>query len=86
MPVNIEEIKKLSDEEKLKIIDELLESIDGDYINQHLSDADEDSILKERWEEYKAGKTKFYSWEEARKRLIDKAQERLNKGNNDISA
>ena len=86
MPVNIDDIKKLSDEEKLKIIDELLESIDDDYINQHLSEADEDSIIKERWEEYKAGKTKFYFSEEARKRLTDEAQERLNKGNNDISA
>jgi putative addiction module component (TIGR02574 family) len=85
MPVNIDEIKKLSDEEKLKLIDEILESIAEETIDEYLTEANEDNILQERWEKYKSGKTTFNSWENGLKNLKDKAQKRLKKGNDKIS-
>jgi putative addiction module component (TIGR02574 family) len=36
MPINIDDIKKLPTPEKLKLIDELWESIDQDIINETL--------------------------------------------------
>ena len=36
MPINIDDIKKLPNEEKLKKIDELWESMDQDIINETL--------------------------------------------------
>ena len=41
MPINIDDIKKLPNEEKLKIIDELWESIDKDIINEALESEEE---------------------------------------------
>lgn len=84
MPVNIEEIKKLSDQEKLRLIDELLASIDDSVIDSYLSEDDEDNILRERWEEYQSGKMKFDSWENVHERLKEKAKQRQKKRNNDL--
>lgn len=66
MPVNIDDIKKLPDEEKLKIIDEIWESIEEGW---EKTDAEEESpevisMLEERAEQYEKGETKSYSWEE----------------------
>ena len=72
MPVNMDDIKKLSDLEKLKLIDELLESIDIDIIDRHLNQNEEENILQERFQKYKSGKMQFDSWENAEKRLREK--------------
>ncbi len=68
MPLNIDEIKKLPNEEKLKIIDKLWESIDRDIINEAL-ESEEDHILRERMEEYEKGNMKFMPWSEAKKEI-----------------
>ena len=65
MPLNIDEIKKLPVEEKLKILDELLENIDHDIINEHL-ESEEDLILRERLAAYEKGNMTFHSWEEVK--------------------
>ena len=70
MPVNIEEIKKLPTEEKLKILNELLDNIDEDIINEHL-ESEEDHILRERLEEYEKGKMTFHSWEEVKAVVLE---------------
>jgi putative addiction module component (TIGR02574 family) len=64
MSLNFEEIKKLSDKDKLKLIDDILDSIDEEAIDDYLSEKDEDNVLRERWEKYQSGKTTFNSWEE----------------------
>ena len=84
MPVNLEEIKKLPDQEKLRIIDELLVSIDDSVINEYLTETEEDNILRERWEEYQSGKMQFDSWENVQERIREKARLRQKKDNNDI--
>lgn len=73
MPLNIEEIKKLPDQEKLKLIDEILESIDGGIIDEHLRQTEENDVLRERWQKYQAGNMQFDSWENVEKRLREKA-------------
>lgn len=77
MTVNIDDIKKLSSQEKLEIIDELLESIDKDTIEKHLiQPTSEENILRESWEKYRSGNTQFDSWENVEKRLRTSAAER----------
>ncbi len=46
MPVNIDDIKKLPKEEKLRIIDELWESIDENIIDEAL-ESEENLVLRE---------------------------------------
>jgi hypothetical protein len=80
MPVNIDNIKKLSSQEKLEIIDELLESIDKDTIEKHLiQPTSEENILRESWEQYRSGNMQFDSWENVEKRLRTAAAERQQK-------
>ena len=55
MPVKIDDIKKLPDQEKLKLFDQLLENMDEDVINEFL-ETEEDQILRERLEQYEKGK------------------------------
>ena len=71
MPVTIEEIKKLPVEEKLKILDELLNNIDEDIINECV-ESEEDQVLRERLELYEKGETGFHSWEEVKASIKDK--------------
>jgi putative addiction module component (TIGR02574 family) len=66
MPVKIDDIKKLPDQEKLKLFDQLLENMDEDVINEFL-ETEEDQILKERLEKYEKGEMTFRSWDEVRK-------------------
>jgi putative addiction module component (TIGR02574 family) len=80
MPLNLEEIKKLSDKDKLKLIDDILDSIDEETIDEYLAEKTEDNILRERWEKYKSGKTAFTNWEKTRENLEKAAQKRLEKG------
>ena len=77
MPINIEEIKKLPAEEKLKILDELLENIDQDIINEHF-ESEEDQILRKRLEEYEKGKMKSHSWEEVEERIKKNLEQQRN--------
>jgi len=84
MPVNIDDIKKLPDQEKLRIIDELLVSIDDSVINEYLTESEEDSILRERLDAYHSGNMQFDSWENVQKRLREKALLRQKKDNNGI--
>ena len=82
MPFSFEEINKLSDKEKLKLIDDILESIDQDAIDDYLTDKNEDNILQERLEKYKSGKTIFTAWEDVqKKKLREEAQKRMKKDN-----
>lgn len=71
MPISIEEIKKLPVEEKLKILDELLNNIDEDIINECV-ESEEDQVLRERLEQYEKGETSFHSWEEVKASIKDK--------------
>jgi putative addiction module component (TIGR02574 family) len=84
MSLSIDDIKKLPDQEKLRIIDELLVSIDDSVINEYLTETEEDNILRERLEEYQSGKMQFDSWENVQERLREKARLRQKKDNNDI--
>lgn len=74
MAVNIDDIKKLPNEEKIKIIDELWESIDQDIINESL-ESEEEQILRERMEEYKKGTTTFKPWDEVKKGIEEKLKQ-----------
>ena len=68
MPVKIDDIKKLPDQEKLKLFDQLLENMDEDVINEFL-ETEEDQILRERLEQYEKGEMTFSSWDEVRKTI-----------------
>ena len=74
MPINIDDIKKLPNEEKLKIIDELWESIDQDIINE-TRQSEEEQILRERMEQYEKGTMTFRSWDEAKKEIEAKLKQ-----------
>jgi putative addiction module component (TIGR02574 family) len=83
MQYNITELLSLPDDEKLSIINALIESIDAKEGKPEWQ-SEEDFILNERMEEYNSGKMKFDSWENVQKRLKEKALQRLN--NNDGKA
>lgn len=92
MPFDVSEIKKLSVEERFRIIDELWKSIDEDrekeesVVNEEAAaygvDEDEEesseiiAMLEEIWEKYKRGESKSYTWEEAKQLLINRENER----------
>lgn len=70
MPVNIDEIKKLPDEEKIKLIDELWESIENDWQQEDYEESHEViQMLEERQAAYDRGEMKFRSWDEVLKEL-----------------
>jgi putative addiction module component (TIGR02574 family) len=80
MPVNVEEIKKLTDKEKLQLIDEIWESIEDGWENQ----GDEESpavinMLEERAEAYISGTEKSFTWNEveemAKKKIAEQKDE-----------
>jgi putative addiction module component (TIGR02574 family) len=71
MPVNIDHIKKLPNEEKLRIIDELWESIDENIIGEAL-ESEENHILRERAAAYEKGTMTFRSWEDVKKEIEEK--------------
>lgn len=85
MAYDISEIKKLSTEEKLQIIDELWETIESDEANgEETLDEDPEvtAMLQERIEKYKRGEGVFYSPEDAI-RIINKRLEDFRKIKND---
>lgn len=69
MPINLDEIKKLPDEEKLKIIDALWESMSGEI------ETEEDTVLRERLAAYERGEMTFVSWEEAKTKIEQRLKE-----------
>lgn len=81
MAYDLSEIKKLSTEEKLQIIDELWDTIESNEENvEEAFDEDPEvtALLQERIEKYERGEGVSYSWEEAKKILlsnIDKRQD-----------
>jgi putative addiction module component (TIGR02574 family) len=86
MPVNVEEIKKLSDKEKLLLVDEILDSVNPSAIDNYLATEEDetDNILKERWEIYQSGKMQFDSWENVYERLKAKIISRQANRNNEL--
>ena len=67
MPVNIDDIKKLPTPEKLKLIDELWESIEADW--EQYDTVDEESpevmtLLEKRLQEVESGEIKMIPWQE----------------------
>jgi len=78
MLLNINDINKLSDAEKLQLVDEILDSIDNSVIKNYISQQEDetDNILKERWEEYQSGRMKFDTWENVYRRLQEKTKSR----------
>lgn len=75
MPVDIKEIKKLPRKEKLKLIDQLWDSIDDGPPCSYTAE-EEKKILFERLEDIKTGKAKTDTWENVKKRLIEKSSQR----------
>ena len=83
MSYNISELLNLPEEEKLRLITELLNSIDT-KAGEPAWESEEDFILNEREVEYTSGKMQFDTWDNVEKRLKEKARQRLN--NNDGKA
>jgi putative addiction module component (TIGR02574 family) len=65
--IDLREIKKLSVEERILIVEEIWDSIAEDTTPKQLQIPEEEKkeILK-RYEDYKSGKVKTYSWEEVK--------------------
>lgn len=81
MAYDITEIKKLSTQEKLQIIDELWETIESNEENvEEAFDEDPEviALLQERMEKYERGEGVFYTGEDA-KRIINQRLEDFRK-------
>jgi putative addiction module component (TIGR02574 family) len=81
MSYDLTEIKKLSTEEKLQIIDELWETIESDRENgkdTFEEDPEVISLLQERIEKYERGEGVSYTWEEAKGILLSNIDKRRN--------
>ncbi len=79
MAYDISEIKKLSTEEKLQIIDELWETIESDEANGEEAfdeDAEVTALLQERIAKYERGEGVSYTWEEAKRILLSNIDKR----------
>ncbi|HMT75506.1 MAG TPA: addiction module protein [Chitinophagaceae bacterium] len=65
MTINLDEIKKLSDKEKLRLIDEIWESIEEGWENEEKVESPETiQLLAEREETYRKGNEKSLTWDE----------------------
>lgn len=81
MAYDISEIKKLSTEEKLQIIDELWETIESNKENAEEAfdeDPEVTALLQERIEKYERGEGVFHTGEDA-KRIINQRLEDFRK-------
>ena len=65
--IDIKEIKKLSVEERILMVEEIWDSIAEDTTSEKLliSEAEKKKIL-DRFEDYKSGNQKTYSWDEVK--------------------
>ena len=73
MAYDISELKKLPVQERLQIIDELWETIESPESDGEETFDEEPEVaalLQERIEKYERGEESFYTWEEAKSRLI----------------
>ena len=65
--VDIKDIKKLSVEERILMVEEIWDSIAEDTTSKELQiPEDEKQEILKRFEEFKSGKQKTYSWEEVK--------------------
>lgn len=69
MPYNKEELLKLSVEERIKLAEELWESVDDEQLP--VTDV-EITIAEERYEAYRKNPKDGMSWEDFRKKINDK--------------
>lgn len=80
MAYDISEIKKLSTEEKLQIINELQETIESDEANGEETFAEDPEVIallqEQRIEKYERGEGVSYSWEEAKRILLSNIEKR----------
>ena len=76
MAFDIKEIKKLPGKEKYKLIGQIWDSIE-DPPPGIFTKAEEEKLIFERLEAVKQGSIKSDSWQNAKKRLMKKANERL---------
>lgn len=79
MAYDISEIKKLSTEEKLQIIDELWETIEDEEANEEDTfdvESEVGALLQERIEKYERGEGVPYSGEEAKRILLSNLDKR----------
>lgn len=84
MSYDLTEIKKLSTEEKLHIIDELWETIESDRENgkdTFEEDPEVISLLQERIEKYERGEGVFYSVEDSMRIIKERLEEFRNSKN-----
>ncbi len=88
MAFDISEIKKLSVEERLRIIAELWESIESErkqedefVVNEEEESPEIIAMLEERLAEYERGEGNSYTWEEA-KAILEKNLEELRRNKN----
>jgi putative addiction module component (TIGR02574 family) len=81
MPFDISEIKSLSTQEKLRIIDEIWESINADKSFDEEAEESPEVIamLEERVAKYERGEGKFYT-EEVAKNILKDHLEAFRKG------
>ncbi len=61
--IDLEELKKLPNEEKLRIIDELEASLEGEEVDDF--DPELTAEMEQRYAHIPSGKSKSYTWEEA---------------------
>ena len=66
--IDIEEIKKLSVEERLQMVEAIWDSIDQDTVDLDLT-PDQKEELDRRIEKHERGEGKTYSWEEIKQRI-----------------
>ena len=66
--MDIEEIKKLSVDERIKMVEAIWDSIEEDSIDLDLT-PNQKKELDRRIEKYERGEGKLYSWEEVKERL-----------------
>jgi len=65
--IDIKEIKKLSVEERILMVEEIWDSIAEDTASEKLQISEEEKKkILDRFEEYKSGKQKTYSWDEVK--------------------
>jgi putative addiction module component (TIGR02574 family) len=67
--MQIDEILKLSEAERLLAMEKIWDSLDHKKLSINKSQREE---LDRRINRYKAGETKFYSWDEVKKELHNK--------------
>lgn len=68
--VDIREIKKLSVDERIEMVEAIWDSIENDTIGAHVSlTKEQEDELERRIKRYESGESKTYTWEEVKQRL-----------------